>query len=91
MYQNCDPMKLELSYIFKIHNNGRRGHREGERVHLLLYVFVTAPVFQLDTSELNADANENTRRVEVTGCHKEKKDQPIHKPQTVTFQNTKQK
>jgi len=29
-----NQMKLELSYIQK-HNNGRRGHREGERVHLL--------------------------------------------------------
>jgi hypothetical protein len=47
--KNCDPMKLELSYIQK-HNNGRRGHREGERVHLLLVIVVTAPVFQLDTS-----------------------------------------
>ena len=47
--ENCDPMKLELSYIQK-HNNGRRGHIEGERVHLLQYIVVTAPVFQLDTS-----------------------------------------
>ena len=27
--ENCDPMKLEWSYI-KRHNNGRRGHRERE-------------------------------------------------------------
>jgi hypothetical protein len=52
-FENCDPMKLELSYtlhVFKIHNSGRCGHREGERVHLLLYIFVTAPVFHFDTS-----------------------------------------
>jgi hypothetical protein len=36
-----------------------------ERVHLLLPIFVTAPVFQLDTSELNADAWRNTARERV--------------------------
>jgi hypothetical protein len=80
MYQNCDPMKLESCRTFKIHNNGRRGHREGERVHLLLYVFVTAPVFQLDTSELNADANANTRRVEVRVP--QRKERPTHSQTT---------
>ena len=28
--ENCDPMKLELSYI-QTHNSGRRGHGEGEK------------------------------------------------------------
>jgi hypothetical protein len=65
-------MKLESCRTFKIHNNGR--------VHLLLYVFVTAPVFQLDTSELNADANANTRRVEVRVP--QRKERPTHSQTT---------
>jgi hypothetical protein len=64
--ENCDPMKLGLSYS-KHNNSGRRGHREGERVHLLSAIFVTAPVFQVDTSRLNAVAQENTdERVQQT-------------------------
>jgi hypothetical protein len=41
--------KLELSYFCKIHHhNGRRrrGRREGQRVHLLLYIVVTADTSQ---------------------------------------------
>ena len=55
--------------IFKIHNSGRR---EKERVHLLYAIFVTAPVFHLDTSWLNADALRNTAR---EGATKKRKDQ----------------
>ena len=58
-------MKLELS---------ERGRRE--RVHLLLAIVVTAPVFQLDTSWLNADAFSNTAR---EGATKKRKTIP---PQT---------
>jgi hypothetical protein len=42
--------------IFKRHNSGRRGQTEGERVHLLPSILVTAPVFHFDTSWLNTDA-----------------------------------
>ena len=52
--ETCDPTNLELSYIYSTthHNGRRRGHREGhtERGHLLRYIVVTSPVFQLDTS-----------------------------------------
>jgi len=44
------------------HNNGKRGHREGERVHLLFSIVFTAPVFHFDTSELNTDIDWNTSR-----------------------------
>ena len=48
--ETCDPMKLELSYIKKYNNRSVATEREGERVHLLLCIVVTAPVFHLDTS-----------------------------------------
>ena len=56
--ENCDPTNLELSYIFKQHTTteGAVANREGNGVHLLPYIVVTAPVFHLDTSWLNADA-----------------------------------
>ena len=81
-------MKFELSDIQKAQQRKRRGHREGERVHLLAVISVTAPVFQLDTSWLNADANSNTAWRE--GATKKKKDQP--KQQTrYTISNHKNK
>ena len=79
--ETCDPTNLEWSNIQVFnnthHNGRRRGHREGERerVHLLAYIFVTAPVFQLDTSELNADAPRNTARREK-GATKKRKSKP---------------
>ena len=73
MCENCDPMKLELSYIQKTQQRKAWPQREGERVHLLLCIVVTFPVFHLDTSELNADAEANTAR---EGATKKKKDQP---------------
>ena len=52
--ETCAPTNLEMSYIYSTtHHNGRHhGHteRETERVHLLPYIVVTAPVFQVDTS-----------------------------------------
>ena len=56
------------------HNNGRRGHREGERVHLLAVISVTAPVFHFETSQLNADAEVNTAIRE--SATKKRKDKP---------------
>jgi hypothetical protein len=57
--------------------------RERERVHLLAYILFTAPVFHLDTSELNAVAIQNTAR---EGATKKRKDQPTinHKQGTVS-------
>jgi hypothetical protein len=57
-----------VSRIFKKkHNSGRRhGHGEGERVHLLFSILVTAPVFHLDKSWLNARAEPNTAREGAT-------------------------
>jgi hypothetical protein len=52
--ETCDPTNLEMSYIFN--NTPQRkvpwltANREEERVHLLLAIVVTAPVFQLDMS-----------------------------------------
>jgi len=51
--ENCDHnMKLELFYI----KNHEATQREGESVHLLCSIVVTAPVFHFDTSWLNANA-----------------------------------
>ena len=50
--EKCDPMKLELSYIQKTQQRKAWPQREGEKVHLLPYIFVTAPVFHLDKSAL---------------------------------------
>jgi hypothetical protein len=51
--ENCDHnMKLELFYI----KNHEATQREGESVHLLLSIVVTAPVFHFDTSWLNSNA-----------------------------------
>ena len=52
------------------HNNG--DHKKGERLHLLLSIFVTAPVFHFDTSELNADASSNTAREGATKKERKK-------------------
>ena len=74
------PVRLELSYSTCIQNTTTEGvpQREGEGVHLLLAIFVTAPVFQFDTSELNAAALLNTARREK-GATKKRKTNP---PQT---------
>jgi hypothetical protein len=56
---------------------GAVANREEERVHLLPYIDVTAPVFQVDTSWLNADAYWNTARREK-GATKKRKDQTHH-------------
>ena len=50
--------------------------RESTCTHLLLCIIVTAPVFHLDTSELNLDAPLNTAREGAT-----KKRPTHHKPQ----------
>jgi len=63
---------------------GMVSKREG--VHLLHLIDVTAPVFHLDTSWLNAAASRNTAR----GCNKERKRSTHHK-QRYRFKNTKQK
>ena len=65
--------------LFKIHNRGTRDHREGERVHLLQYIDVTAPVFHFDTFWLNADASLNTAR--SSGSTKKKKRPTRHHKQ----------
>jgi len=67
-------MKLQLSYIQK-YNTTESGHGKGERVHLLFLIFVTAPVFQLNTSELNTDAPANTARREK-GATKKRQTKP---------------
>ena len=54
---------------------GAVANREEERVHLLSPIFVTAPVFHLDTSWLNADADWNTARREK-GATKKRKTKP---------------
>ena len=46
--ENCDPMKLELSYMQNTQQ--RKAWPQRERVDLLAYIFVTAPVFHFDTS-----------------------------------------
>jgi len=68
---------------FKIDNSGRRGHREGERVHLLRSIVVTAPVFHLDTSWLNLNALTNTAR---EGATKKRKTNPPQSTKKVPFQ-----
>ena len=66
-------MKLELSYIQNTQQRKAWPQTGRERVHLLWFIVVTAPVFHFDTSWLNADAKTNTAR---EGATKEKKDQP---------------
>ena len=46
--ENCDPMKLELPYIQK-HNNGRRGHREGEREYTYCYAYLSPHPYSIWT------------------------------------------
>jgi hypothetical protein len=91
--ENCDPTNLELSYIFNNtpQRKRRRGHREGERVHLLFDIYVTAPVLHFDTSELNAPASLNTARREK-GATKKRKTKPTTQTTTEgTVSNHKQK
>ena len=80
----CENVRIVIRWdsscrIFKKHNNEKSCHTErgSERAHLLSSIVVTAPVFQLDTSWLNAYADWNTARKRV-GCNKEKKDQIHH-------------
>ena len=63
--------------------------REGERVHLLFCIVVTAPVFQLDTFWLNTDAKENTAR-RAKGATKKRKTKTHHtnNNKQVPFQTT---
>jgi hypothetical protein len=82
-------MKLELLLYIQKLNSGRRGHREEER-HLLLCIFVTTPVFHLDTSELNADAVLNTTKKRVQNKEKGDEDQPTKNNQKDTDSNTQQ-
>ena len=63
-------------------------HREGESVHLLYAIFVTAPVFHLDTFELNADAKLNTAG---EGATKKRKTNPPQTTKRYRFKNTTQK
>jgi len=42
--ENCDPMKLKLSYIQK-YNSGRFGHREGEREFTYWYPYLPPPPY----------------------------------------------
>ena len=53
--------------------------RGRERVHLLCNIVITAPVFHLDTSELNAAAPENTARREKGATKKRERPNPPHK------------
>ena len=48
----CGPMTLELLYIQNTQQRKAWPQREGERVHLLSSILVTAPVFHLDKSAL---------------------------------------
>ena len=58
-------------------------------VYLLPCILVTAPVFHLDTSELNAYARKNTAR---EGATKKRKDQPTtNNKKRVPFQKHKNK
>ena len=63
-------------------------NREGERVHLLQRISVTAPVFHFDTSCLNTDACNNTASEE--GATKKRKNNPHHKQQKGPVLNHKQ-
>ena len=53
-------------YRIQKHNNGRRGHGEGERLNLLWSIVVTAPVFHFDTSWLKALARTNVTSNDLT-------------------------
>ena len=75
--------------IFKRYNSrrrARRGHKEGEKVHLLEAIIVTAPVFHLDTSWLNLVADINTAR---EGATKNRKTNPPQRTKKVSFQTHK--
>ena len=53
----CPDEPRDVVYIQQhTTTEGAVANREGERVHLLDVIVVTAPVFQVDTSWLNADA-----------------------------------
>ena len=47
--ENCDLIKLEVSYIFKIHNSGRRGHREREREYTYCFAYLSPPPYSILT------------------------------------------
>ena len=70
-------MKLELLYIYKQRKQRCEGvATERERVHLLFNIFNTAPVFHLDTSELNTATPKNTTCTREKGAIKKREDQP---------------
>ena len=73
-----------------MHNSRRCGHREGEGVHLLYFIVVTAPVFHFDKSELNQRKELNTAREK--GTTTKRKDQPTtNHNKRVPFQTHKNK
>jgi hypothetical protein len=84
-------------YIFNQHTTRFCGHnRKGEKVHLLPYILVTAPVFHFDTSWLNVNTFQNTARKERRVQQKEekKRERPNHhtnKNKKVAFQTTNEK
>ena len=81
----------------KIHHNregavATESTRERECVHLLYAIVVTAPVFQLDTSELNPDAPQNTARKRRVQQRKERPHPPRNQQKRFRFKpQTKQK
>jgi len=75
----CPDEPRDVVYI-QIHTTTEGAvatERKRERVHLLFCIVVTAPVFQVDTSELNADADINTAKREK-GATKKRKTNPSH-------------
>ena len=92
-HQRWEQVESRGGHVFKTRNSSCRIHKntpqrkapwqqrasERERVHLLLLIVVTAPVFHFDTSWLNTDAPRNTAREQ--GATKKRKTNP---PQTTT-------
>ena len=93
--QNVWELWSDYTRVVDIQNTqqrkaSRRGHREGERVHLLPSIFVTAPVFHFDTSRLNTDAPQNTAREWKKGATKKTKTNPPQTTNKVPFNTQKQ-
>ena len=66
-------MRIELRWNSSCRikkTNTEAWHRDWERLHLLLYILVTAPVFHFDTSWLNIFAFQNTAREGITDREK---------------------
>ena len=68
--ENCDPMTLECVVHSKYTTAEGVATERDRREYLLASIVVTAPVFHLDTSELNADASRNTAREGATKNNK---------------------